>query len=114
MAAASLIVDYVLNVAVSVAAGVAALTSACPALLPYTVWLCLGVLAAVTAVNLRGVANSGRSFIVPTVIYVSNAMEIVTVRVKPRPAPPASASTRTIASAPVGDRRHGGQRQGGQ
>src|SRR3954454_21855773 len=53
VAAASLVVDYVLNVAVSIAAGVAALTSAVPGLLPYTVWLCLAVLVLVTAVNLR-------------------------------------------------------------
>ncbi|GAA4514790.1 hypothetical protein GCM10023191_083810 [Actinoallomurus oryzae] len=49
VAAASLVVDYVLNVAVSIAAGVAALTSAMPGLLPYTVRLCLGALALITA-----------------------------------------------------------------
>lgn len=76
VAAASLVCDYVLNVAVSVAAGVAALTSAFPELLPYTVWLCLGVLAVVTLVNLRGVAHSARAFILPTAVYV---LAIVTV-----------------------------------
>jgi amino acid transporter len=60
IAAASLVVDYVLNVAVSVAAGVAALTSAFPELLPYTVELCLAALAVITAVNLRGIAHSAR------------------------------------------------------
>jgi amino acid transporter len=70
IAAASLIVDYVLNVAVSVAAGVAALTSAIPGLLPYTVWLCLAVLALVTTINLRGIAHSARAFIAPTAIYI--------------------------------------------
>jgi hypothetical protein len=55
VAAASLVVDYVLNVAVSVAAGVAALTSAAPWLLPYTFWLCLGVLALL--LSLRACAN---------------------------------------------------------
>jgi len=77
VAAASLIVDYVLNVAVSVAAGVAALTSAFPSLLPYTVWLCLGVLAIVTAVNLRGIANSARAFIVPTAVFVGSIVVVI-------------------------------------
>ncbi|ANZ42548.1 amino acid permease [Lentzea guizhouensis] len=77
VAAASLIVDYVLNVAVSVAAGVAALTSAFPSLLPHTLWLCLGVLALVTAVNLRGIANSARAFIAPTFIYVASIVLVI-------------------------------------
>ncbi|MFD5250421.1 APC family permease [Amycolatopsis sp. NPDC058340] len=77
VAAASLIVDYVLNVAVSVAAGVAALTSAFPGLLPYTLWLCLGVLALVTGVNLRGIAESARVFVVPTVIYVGAILSVI-------------------------------------
>lgn len=79
VAAASLVIDYVLNVAVSVAAGVAALTSAFPELLPYTVWLCLGVLAVITAVNLRGIANSARAFILPTAIYVGAIIIVVIV-----------------------------------
>ncbi|WP_214321873.1 APC family permease [Nonomuraea sediminis] len=79
VAGASLVVDYVLNVAVSVAAGVAALTSAFPALLPYTVWLCLGVLALVTAINLQGIAHSARAFIAPTVIYVIAILLVVVV-----------------------------------
>ncbi|MFI7129385.1 APC family permease [Nonomuraea sp. NPDC050153] len=77
VAGASLVIDYVLNVAVSVAAGVAALTSAFPELLPYTVWLCLGVLALVTAVNLRGIAHSARAFIAPTAIYVGAILLVV-------------------------------------
>lgn len=70
VAAASLVVDYVLNVAVSVAAGVAALTSAFPTLLPWTVELCLAALAVITAVNLRGVVASARLFILPTAAFV--------------------------------------------
>ncbi|SDH57442.1 APC family permease [Nonomuraea jiangxiensis] len=77
VAGAALIVDYVLNVAVSVAAGVAALNSAFPELLPYTVGLCLAVLALVTAVNLRGIAHSARAFIAPTVIYVGAILLVV-------------------------------------
>jgi amino acid transporter len=79
VAAASLVVDYVLNVAVSVAAGVAALTSAFPALLPYTVELCLVVLAFITAVNLRGIAHSARAFIAPTVVFVGAILTVIAV-----------------------------------
>ncbi|MEV0403925.1 APC family permease [Actinoallomurus sp. NPDC050550] len=79
VAAASLVVDYVLNVAVSIAAGVAALTSAVPALLPYTVWLCLAVLALVTAINLRGIAHSARLFIAPTALFVLSIVAVIVV-----------------------------------
>jgi hypothetical protein len=58
VAAASLIVDYVLNAAVGVSAGVEALTAAFPGLYGVRVWLCLGVLAALTGVNLWGIAES--------------------------------------------------------
>jgi amino acid transporter len=77
VAGASLIVDYVLNVAVSIAAGVAALTSAMPSLFPYTVWLCLGILALITGINLRGIAESARAFIVPTVLFVVAILTVV-------------------------------------
>jgi amino acid transporter len=70
IAAASLIVDYVLNAAVGVSAGVAALWSAFPALYGPRVWLCLVVLALITAANLWGVAESARLFIVPTVAFI--------------------------------------------
>jgi amino acid transporter len=70
LAAASLIVDYVLNAAVGVSAGVAALWSAFPHLYGARVWLCLAVLALITGVNLWGVAESARVFIVPTVAFI--------------------------------------------
>jgi amino acid transporter len=70
IAAASLIVDYVLNAAVGVSAGVAALWSAFPSLYGARVWLCLAVLAMITGVNLWGVAESARVFIVPTVAFI--------------------------------------------
>ncbi|MWK37691.1 amino acid permease [Actinomadura sp. J1-007] len=79
VAAASLIIDYVLNVAVSVAAGTAALTSAFPELLPYTVWICLAVLAVITAVNHRGIAHSARLFVAPTAVYVGAILAVVAV-----------------------------------
>ncbi|GAA2922681.1 hypothetical protein GCM10020221_18510 [Streptomyces thioluteus] len=58
--AASLVLDYVLNVAVSVTAGVAALTSAFPSLYDDRLWICLAVLVLVTGVNLRGIAEIGQ------------------------------------------------------
>src|SRR5580704_5989243 len=59
LAAAALLLDYVLVVAVGVSAGVGALVSALPRLQPYTLPLCLLTLALITIVNLRGVRESG-------------------------------------------------------
>ncbi len=70
LAAASLMVDYVLNVAVGIAAGVGALTSAIPLLHPLTLWLCLAVLALLTVVNLRGTRESGLAFVLPTYLFL--------------------------------------------
>ena len=86
IAAASLIVDYILNAAVGVSAGVAALWSAFPPLYGARVWLCLGVLALITGVNLWGVAESARVFIVPTVAFiVSMAIVILGGLVRSKP-----------------------------
>jgi amino acid transporter len=71
LAAAALALDYVLNVAVAISAGVGALVSAVPALLPETSWLCLGVLALITIVNLRGVKDTGGWFLAPTCAFVA-------------------------------------------
>ena len=76
IAAASLIVDYVLNAAVGVSAGVEAVTSAFPGLYGARVWLCLAALGLITAANLWGVAESARLFIVPTVAFIV-AMAVV-------------------------------------
>lgn len=77
--AASLVLDYVLNVAVSVTAGVAALTSAVPSLHDDRLWICLGVLALVTAVNLRGIVDSAKVFILPTAVFVGSIMTVIVV-----------------------------------
>jgi amino acid transporter len=77
IAAGSLIVDYVLNAAVGVSAGVEALTSAFPGLFKYSVLLCLLVLAAITAANLWGVAESARLFIVPTLIFIAAIATVI-------------------------------------
>src|SRR5947207_11440189 len=70
LAATALMIDYVLNVAVGISAGVGALTSAVPALHPYTLWLCLGILVLVTLVNLRGTFEAGLVFAVPAYLFV--------------------------------------------
>ncbi|GAA2714881.1 MULTISPECIES: APC family permease [Streptomyces] len=77
--AASLVLDYVLNVAVSVTAGVAALTSAVPSLYAHRLWLCLGVLVLVTAVNLRGIVESAKAFLVPTAVFVGSILALIVV-----------------------------------
>jgi amino acid transporter len=70
LAAAALLLDYVLVVAVGISAGVGALVSAVPSIQPYTLWLCLGILSLITLVNLRGVRESGAAFVVPTYLFV--------------------------------------------
>ena len=70
VAAASLMIDYTLTVAVSIAAGVAAITSAATFLQGYEVQLCLVLLALIAIANLRGVRESGRLFAPPTYTYI--------------------------------------------
>jgi len=70
IAAAALLVDYVLTVSVSVAAGVAAVTSAFPQLATHKVALGVGCVAVIALANIRGVRESGRIFAVPTYFFV--------------------------------------------
>jgi amino acid transporter len=77
VAAASLIVDYVLNAAVGVSAGIEAITSAYPSLYGSRVWLCLGALGLITAANMWGVADSARLFIVPTVAFIAGIAAVI-------------------------------------
>ena len=70
LAAAALMTDYVLNVAVGISAGVGALISAAPALQPHTLTLCLVILIVLTVVNLRGISEAGRLFMLPTCAFV--------------------------------------------
>lgn len=77
VAGAALLTDYVLTVAVSVAAGIAALTSALPAFSPYRVPLCLLVVIGITLANLRGVRESGRLFAIPTYLFVLSVLGMV-------------------------------------
>src|SRR6187200_502123 len=70
VAGVSLLTDYILTVAVSTSAGVAAMYSALPALYPYRVPLALGFIAIIAWGNLRGVRESGRIFAVPTYAFL--------------------------------------------
>jgi amino acid transporter len=96
VAAASLVVDYILNAAVGVSAGVEALTSAFPSLYPDRVWLCLAVLAFITGANLWGVAESARLFIAPTLLFIAGIFIVIIaglIRTYPLPFPQGSASS---------------------
>src|SRR6266542_6129379 len=70
-AGAALLTDYVLTVAVSIASGVAQITSAFPALKAWQVELCIGSIVVMMLVNLRGVKESGRAFAGPTYFFVA-------------------------------------------
>jgi amino acid transporter len=76
-AAAALMIDYVLNVAVAISAGVGALISALPALQSHVLALCLGVLLLLTFVNLRGIRTTGFTFAIPTYVFVAGLLAIV-------------------------------------
>ena len=77
LAAAALMIDYMLNVAVGISAGVGALTSALPSLQSQTVPICLGILAAITAVNLRGTKESGLALAIPTYLFIATLLFVL-------------------------------------
>src|SRR5262249_36532922 len=77
VAGGALLTDYVLTVSVSVAAGIAAVTSALPALFPYRVELCVLGVVGITVANLRGVRESGRVFAVPTYAFIGSYVLLV-------------------------------------
>jgi amino acid transporter len=74
LAAAALLADYILTAAVGISAGVGALISAVPSLLPHTVSLCVGILIVITILNLRGVREAGLVFAVPTYLFVGTLL----------------------------------------
>lgn len=78
-AAAALLIDYVLVVAVGISAGVGALVSAAPSLQPYTLPICLGILVLVTFVNLRGVREAGLIFMAPTYLFVGSLLVTIVI-----------------------------------
>ncbi|MDT7766938.1 MAG: hypothetical protein QOC63_6358 [Mycobacterium sp.] len=77
--AAALLVDYVMTVAVSVAAGVDNIISALPELNPHRVAVNIGFILVLTAMNLRGVRESGRTFAVPTYAFVAGVMLMIAI-----------------------------------
>ena len=76
-AGASLTVDYVLTVAVSISAGTAAITSAMPSLLPHKVAIALAMLLIITIGNLRGVKESSKLFGVPTYLFIISCVVLI-------------------------------------
>jgi amino acid transporter len=79
IAGGSLLVDYILTVAVSVAGGVAAIVSAFNGLEPYRVWLCVGFIVLMTVANLRGLKESGALFAGPTYVYIVSLLLLIGV-----------------------------------
>ena len=78
-AAAALLLDYVLVVAVGISAGVGALVSALPVLQPHMLVLCLLILAMITVVNLRGVRESGFAFMIPTYLFIVSLLAVLAI-----------------------------------
>jgi amino acid transporter len=106
VAAASLVVDYTLTVAVSIAAGIASLTSAFPALTHATVPLCLAELALLTILNLRGLGETARAFLLPTVVFIVGLLAVIAIgMIHPlgtHLTQPGQSLTPTVDLAPVG------------
>jgi amino acid transporter len=81
LAAAALMLDYILVVAVGISAGVGALVSAVPSLLPHTVSICLAILVVIVVVNLRGVREAGIFFMIPTYAFVGTLLSAIFIGV---------------------------------
>ena len=81
LAAAALMVDYVLTAAVGISAGVGALVSAVPSLQPRTLPICLGILIVLTFVNLRGVRETGAIFMIPTYLFIVCLLGMIAIGV---------------------------------
>jgi amino acid transporter len=79
LAAAALMVDYILTAAVGISAGVGALVSAAPTLQRHTLALCLAILLLLTIVNLRGVREVGAVFMIPTYLFVGTLLGTIVV-----------------------------------
>src|ERR1700690_3448819 len=79
LAAASLMVDYILTAAVGISAGVGALVSAVPALQEHTLPMCLGILLLLTVVNLRGVRETGGIFMAPTYVFIACLLGMIAI-----------------------------------
>jgi amino acid transporter len=78
-AAAALMIDYILNAAVGISAGVGALISAFPRLESHTLALCLAILLVLTLINVRGVKDTGSAFLIPTYLFVGTLLLVILV-----------------------------------
>jgi amino acid transporter len=81
LAAAALMIDYVLTAAVGISAGVGALVSAVPSLQPHTLAICLGILLVLAIVNLRGVQETGGIFMLPTYVFIACLLAMIAIGV---------------------------------
>jgi amino acid transporter len=100
-AGSALLIDYTLTVAVSVSAGIAALTSAFPVLFPLRVWLCIGAITLIAVGNLRGLRESGRLFALPSYLFIVGLVALLGVgfvRYAAEGAPPAAAAAPPVAA----------------
>src|ERR1022692_1925833 len=79
LAAAALMIDYILTAAVGISAGVGALISAVPSLQPHTLQMCLAVLLLLTIVNMRGVHDTGVVFMIPTYLFAGTLLIVIGV-----------------------------------
>lgn len=79
LAAAALMIDYILTAAVGISAGVGALVSAVPSLHPHTLAICLGILVLLTIINMRGVHDTGVAFLIPTYLFLGTLLTIIVV-----------------------------------
>lgn len=79
LAAAALMIDYVLTAAVGISAGVGALISAVPSLQAHTLGLCLAILVLLVAVNLRGARETGVAFMMPTYLFLATLLTTIVV-----------------------------------
>ncbi|AEU36407.1 APC family permease [Granulicella mallensis] len=77
LAAAALMIDYILNAAVGISAGVGALVSAFPLLQPHTLALCLAILLLLTLINIRGVKDTGTAFLIPTYLFLGSLLVVI-------------------------------------
>jgi amino acid transporter len=105
LAASALIIDYILNAAVSLTAGVAALSSAFPTLWPYRVEIALGLLLVITLVNLRGLQETGTIMAVPVYLFLVTYLGMIAYGLVQLwisgPLPPATASLPPSPVVPV-------------
>ena len=81
LAAAALMIDYVLTAAVGISAGVGALISAVPSLQAHTLAMCLGILALLTLINIRGLKDAGMAFVIPTYLFLGSLLIVIVVGV---------------------------------